>query len=61
MGPAEQGSVSGEWPEADVDGAVLAVVDGTSYFAFVVRGVNAAGRSSFEVVRSTVACTDCMS
>ncbi len=60
-GPAEPGSVSWEWPEADVDGPVLASVDGTSYFAFVVRAVNAAGSSPFVVVRSAVACTDCMS
>ena len=60
-GPAAPGSVSWEWPQADVDGPVLAYADGTSYFAFVVRAVNAAGSSPFVVVLSTDACTDCMS
>lgn len=62
MGPATDGSISWDWPEADVDGPVLVVgPDGTSYYAFVVRAVNDAGRSPFVVVRSTVACSDCMS
>lgn len=61
-GPATDGSISWEWPAADVDGPVLVVgPDGTSYYAFVVRAVNDAGRSPFVVVRSTVACSDCMS
>jgi hypothetical protein len=60
-GPAESGSISWDWPEADVDGPVLAYADGVSYYAFVVRAANAAGRSPFVVVRSTVACSDCMS
>ncbi len=61
MGPAMDGSVSWDWPAADVDGPVLVVADGTSYYAFVMRAVNDAGRSPFVVVRSTVACSDCMS
>lgn len=62
MGPASDGSISWDWPEADVDGPVLAVgPGGTSYYAFVVRAINDAGRSPFVVLRSTVACSDCMS
>ncbi len=62
-GPAAAGSVSWTWPEADVDGPVLAW-DGTNeYFAFVARAVNAAGSSRFVVVQSATACrpADCMS
>jgi hypothetical protein len=61
-GPASNGSVSWLWPYQDVDGPVLAYVDGVSYVAYVVRAVNAAGGSRFVVVTSTVICPDsCMS
>ncbi len=58
---AVDGTASWSWPLADVDGPVLAWDGKRSYYAFVIAGSNDAGRSPFVVMRSAIACSDCMS